>query len=149
MTNRFDSRKSLFVRQGCLLIAAVPVTALVMVMVWFFIGGGVWRGEVRVVRAELLSPDSLTLFAHSCDGHAQLSLLRETDVDVQVKAVGFVTPFRDGPECQDVDVHNTLILQEPLGNRVIVDKRTGQTVPVSIVNPSSDPQPSGGGSAER
>ena len=101
-------------------------------------GGGTWRGEVSVVRAELRSPpglklsralarDRLALIVDSCNGDPEVSLLRETDVDVQVKVVASSTPLRGGKDCRDVV---EVQLQEPLGGRVVVDKHTGQSVTV-------------------
>ncbi len=100
-------------------------------LVWLLPGGGVWRSEVRVVKAELRSPDRLALIVGSCNGNPEVSLLRETDVDVQVKVRASSTPFRGGMDCLDlVEVR----LQEPLGGRVVVDKHTGQSVSVTTVN---------------
>ncbi|MEA1958431.1 MAG: hypothetical protein U9N44_01990, partial [Chloroflexota bacterium] len=51
---------------------------------WQILGDGVWRAEVRVVYAELRSPDRLALSVASCNGNPEVSMLLETDVDVQV-----------------------------------------------------------------
>lgn len=78
----------------------------------------------------LASPRRLVLYVDSCQGGPEVSLLRETEVDVQIKVIASSTPFGGGPECLDpVEVQ----LQEPLGGRVVVDKHTGQSVRVSIV----------------
>ena len=114
-------------------IVSVVVTAVVVFvacfMVWHNLGGGAWRGEVRVIRAHLLDPDRpdrLTLGVASCNGAPRASF-RKTDVDVQVKVIAFSTPFRGGDDCMDaVDVY----LQEPLGDRVVIDTHTGQVVSV-------------------
>ena len=104
---------------------------LAAVLVWQFFGGGVWRSEVSVVGAELRSPTGLRLVVSSCNGDPEVSLLRETDVDVQVKVVASSTPLTGGGDCQDlIEVQ----LQEPLGDRVVIDKHTGQSVEVSVVN---------------
>ncbi len=106
----------------------------VSVAVWVWVGGGIWRGEVRVFEARLLSPDRLALAVGSCNGDPEVTLLRETAVDVQVKVVASSTPLRGGKDCQDiVEVQ----LQEPLGDRILVDKHTGRSVPVSRVGSSS------------
>lgn len=133
MTNTSVPRRLLSVRLGLLLIVVVLVTAYGMLWVWMNLGGGVWRGEVGVRRAELVSPNRLALIVHSCNGNPVVSLLRETDVDVLVKVVGSSTPLLGGQECLDI---LEVELQQPLGNRIVVDKHTGQTVPVSIVNSS-------------
>jgi len=53
--------------------------------------------------------------------------LKETDVDVQVRVIAYSTPFHGGDDCRD---SVTAYLREPLGNRVVVDKHTGQRVSV-------------------
>ena len=79
------------------------------------------------MEAELRSPDRLTLIVASCNKDPEVSLLRETDVDVQVRVTAFFTPSLSVQECQDaVDLQ----LQEPLGDRVLVDDHTGQIVAV-------------------
>jgi hypothetical protein len=98
---------------------------------WLVLGGGTWRSEVSVVEAELRSPDRLDLHVDSCNGDPEVSRLRETDVDVQVKVVASSTPLRGGEDCLDVV---EVQLQEPLGDRVVVDMHSGQSVSVSKVN---------------
>ena len=116
------------------LIVAVVATGLAVVVAGLFLliglGGYTWRHEVSVVDAESLSPYSLRLSVASCHKNPELSMLRETDVDVQVKVVADSHPFLQGRnDCQDsVEVK----LQEPLGRRVVVDKRTGRVVSVRI-----------------
>ena len=141
MTNNSGSRGFLSVRLlGCLIVAVV-VSGLAFPAAWLFLGGGIWRGEVNVVGAELRSPpglklsralvqDRLVLIVDSCNGDPKVSLLRETDADVQVKVVASSTPLRGGKDCLDVV---EVQLQEPLGGRVVVDKHTGQPVTVITV----------------
>lgn len=95
---------------------------------WSFLRGFEWRSGVRVTLAELRSPDRFVLNVASCNGDPEVVLLRETDVDVQVKVVSSRFPFSGGGnDCADgVEVQ----LQQPLGDRTLVDKHTGQ--PVSI-----------------
>ena len=93
MTNNSGSRGFLSVRLlGCLIVAVV-VSGLAFPVAWLFLGGGIWRGEVNVVGAELRSPDRLALIVASCNGDPEVSLLRETDADVQVKVVASSTPL--------------------------------------------------------
>ena len=74
-------------------------------------------------------PDRLTLGVASCNGAPRASF-RETDVDVQVKVIAFFSSFHGGDDCMDgVDV----CLRMPLGDRVVIDKHTGQEVSVSVV----------------
>ena len=134
MPNSSASRRFLSGRLG-LLIVAVAVSGLLLFAALLSFGLGVYtlRSEVRVVEGFLWYPDILTLTTPTCHKAPGVSLLRETDVDVQVKVVASSHPFlRGGDDCQDaVEVK----LQEPLGDRVVVDKHTEQSVSVSTINP--------------
>ena len=126
-------RGFLSVRLGTTIVAVVITGLLVFVacfLVWHHLGGGAWRSEVSVKSALLISPDRLELIVASCHGAPRVSL-EETDVDVQVKVISFSTPLRGGMDCLDtVQGH----LREPLGDRIVVDKHTGQSVTVRIVD---------------
>ena len=101
-------------------------------------GGYTWRSEVSVLKAELRSPDRLTLIVASCNKDPEMSLLRETDVDIQVKVIADSHPFLlGGGDCVDIVEAQ---LQQPLGDRVLVDDHTGQLVIVSKLRaPESSP----------
>ena len=62
-------------------------------------------------------------------------MLRETDVDVQVKVTAPFRPFRlSAPEClPSVEIQ----LQEPLGDRGVIDIHSGQTVSLTTATPFS------------
>ena len=113
------------------LVVAVMVSgSLVFVaclVSWFVLGGGVWRSEVSVVGAELHSPDKLVLDVASCNGAPEVTLL-ETGADVKVKAIAFATPFRSSGDC--LGAVGPLQLKEPLGDRAVIDERTGQSLSV-------------------
>ena len=94
-------------------------------LAWFHLGGGAWRSAVGVVDAELRSPDGLVLIIASCNGGPGVTLL-ETDIDVQVKAVAYSTPLHGGDDC--LDFVGPRKLQEPLGNRAVIDTHTGRIV---------------------
>jgi len=135
MTNKSGLRRFLSGRPKhikilvALLVFAV-VLGVTVFAAWHLLGGGIWRGEVSVFNAELRSPDRLVLYVSSCQGDPEVTLLHETDVDVQVKVVSSSTPLKGGLACLDsVEVQ----LQEPLGNRVVIDKHNGQSVNVSAV----------------
>ena len=133
MTSSYGTRGLLTGRLGPLIIAVVITGLLVFVacfMVWHHLGGGAWRSEVSVKSASLLSPDRLELIVASCHGAPQVSL-EETDVDVQVKVISFSTPLRGGMDCLDIVQGH---LREPLRDRIVVDKHTGQSVTVRIVD---------------
>jgi len=124
-------------RSGRHLVAAfavgLVVGALVMIAVWLIFGGGVWRSEVAVHGAELRSTDRLALVVGSCNGAPEVTFLRETDDDVQVGVVASSTPLLGGDDCQDL---LEVQLQEPLGDRAVIDKRSGQSVSVTTIDSS-------------
>ena len=84
---------------------------------------------MTVDEAYLISPNTLELIVGSCNSSPKVSRLVESDADVQIKAV--VTPPRlialSGNDCQDVV---EVQLAGPLGDRVIIDRHTGQNVRV-------------------
>ena len=131
MTNSSSLKRLLPGRPGRLTIAVallgfVVVLGFAVFAAWLLHDDDLRRRERSVVKAELRSPDRLVLIVHSCNGDPEVTLLQETDVDVRVKVVASST--RD--ECLDpIEVQ----LQEPLGDRVVIDKHTGQSVSVSRV----------------
>lgn len=133
MTNISGSRGFLSGRLGRLTVAVLVFGLTVIAALfaaWLLLGNGVWRSEVRVVAAELRSPDRLALSVDSCNGNPEVSLLRETDVAVWVKVIASSTPLKGGNDCGDiVEVQ----LQEPLGDRIVIDMYKGQSVNVSVV----------------
>ena len=143
MTYGWGSRYSLLTHPGHL-ICTVMVTGLVVFAASFCVlysfGGGGWRGAVTVDGATYLYPYGLSLGVGSCLGSPEVSLLRETDVDVQIKVIAFSTPFHGGRSCRDGVV---VRLQEPLGDRIVVDGHTGQRVNIREVRPSSARPPPG------
>jgi hypothetical protein len=132
MTNSSGIRGFLFGRPRRLTVAVLLLVLTVFVAVfaaWLLLGDGVWRSEVSVVEAELRSPDRLVLYVSSCQGDPEVSLLQETDIDVQVKVVASSTPLKGGGDCLDsIEVQ----LQEPLGDRILIDMHKGQLVNVSV-----------------
>ncbi len=122
-TNRSNRRGRLYI--------AVAAIGLLVFMVWLFFfigydGGYTWgRNEISVLSARLNAPDRLVLNVNSCNRNPEVSLLRETDVDVQIKVVADAPPPYGGPECDDIV---EIQLEEPLGNRDVIDKHTGEVV---------------------
>ena len=140
MSNRSGSRGFVSRRLGLLAVAVGLVALLAFVAVpWFCRGVGAWPSEVRVISASLHSPDRLVLYVDSCHGSPEVSLLQETDVEVQVKIVAWVTPLLGGLDCADGVQFQ---LQEPLEDRVVVDKHAGETVSVSTDSLYPDARPS-------
>ena len=134
MTNSSGSRSHRSTRL-VLPIVFVVVIGLLGFVVWLFIGlgGYTWRSEVSVLNAELRSPDRLALIVGTCQKDPEVTLLRETDVDVQVKVVASSHPFlRGGLDCQDIIEAQ---LQTPLRNRIVIDNHTQRVVKVRAVVP--------------
>ena len=130
MTNSSGSRGFLSGRVGPIIVAVV-VTALVVFVacfwVWLNLGGGAWYSEVSVYEATFRSPDKLGLTVNSCNESPRVALFEETDDAVHVKVVAFSTPFHGGMDCLDgIEVQ----LGKPLGDRVVIDRHTGQIVNV-------------------
>ena len=137
MTNTSGSKGFLSGRLKLLIVATVAVIGLLAFAVWLILGlnGYTWRGEVSVESASLRSPDRLTLVIDPCNKNPEVSLLRETDVDVQVKVTvdSHLFPL-GGSDCGGDTVE--VQLREPLGDRVVVDKHTGQRVSVRAFRPT-------------
>lgn len=97
------------------------------------------RQEVRVREAWLESPDTLVLSADTCNEDPEVSVLQETDAEVQVLMRADAFPFRQSyPDCVEAI---TVQLQAPLGDRVVVDQHTGREVSVT---PVATPTPATG-----
>ncbi len=126
-----------------LLVLAV-VIGLPVFAIWLFLfignGGITWRHAVRVTGATLYYPYELSLTVDSCRKNPDISLLHETDDQVLVKIVADSHPFlQGGLDCGDGVI---VRLQQPLSDRVVVDKHTGQAVRIRQVEPSrSQPAP--------
>lgn len=116
----------------------VPAIALGLAVLvgWMLFVGVTWRGPVRVVAAESRQPDRLMLIVNSCQANPELSLLRESGQEVEVEVIATKT-FRlrgGGNDCQDlVEVQ----LQEPLGDRIVVDLHSGKAVSVTKIEAPS------------
>ena len=139
MTNISGSKRLLSGRLGLVIVAAVVVIGLMAFAVWLLLGFGVYtmRGEVSVFGGAFLYPDRLVFGTGGpCQGDQEVVLLRETDVDVQVKVVASSRPFfQGGPDCGGGIVE--IQLSEPLGDRVVVDMHTGKIVSVESRVPFS------------
>ena len=137
MTNTSRLKGILSGRSKLLIVATVVVVGLAALAVWLLLpfGNGRFtsRHEVSVKGAELLSPDRLVLEVNTntCKRNPEAYLLRETDVDVQVKVVVDPDPFPlGGPQCLEAPI---VKLQEPLGDRIVIDAHTGRVVSVTTV----------------
>ena len=140
MTDRSGPRGFLSGHRGPIIVAVLVTGLLVFVtcfMIWYQFGGGAWRSGVSVSEAKLGAPDTLILTVASCHGAPRVSSLQETDVDVQVKVIAFSTPLHGGLDCQEfVNAY----LEEPLGDRFVVDSHTGEIVSDAL-QPFTDVQP--------
>ena len=114
-----------------MVVVVVIALPLVFVSGWC-LGGGIWRGEVRVMEVRLSSSNWLELVVASCNGEPAVTMLRETDRDVHVKVTASSTPLRGGGDCVDIV---GVRLKEPLGDRTVIDRHTGLEVTVIRVNP--------------
>ncbi|MBN4064844.1 hypothetical protein JYU04_03820 [Dehalococcoides mccartyi] len=120
-------------------MAALVFTVLLVMFLAFvaarsgavpFLQNFTWRGEVRIMQAQLRSPDTLILNVSSCNADPEVVSLRETDTDVQVKVIASSWPFRGGGnDCGDIV---ELSLQKPLGDRVLIDEHNNQPVRVNV-----------------
>lgn len=123
------------------MIIAVSVTGLLVFvacfMVWYNLGGGAWRSGVSVSDAKLAAPHTLILTVDSCLGAPRVAQLQETEVDVQVKVIAFSTPMHGGADCQELV---KAYLEEPLGDRMVVDMHSGRIVRDGL-HPFADAQP--------
>ena len=111
-----------------LLVAALVGGLLVFIacfLVWDRFGGGAWRGQVGVTDAMLHAPYSISFSVASCNGYPRVQMV-ESDTEVRVKAVAYSTPLRGGEDC--ADSYGPTPLQEPLGNRNVVEMHTGRVV---------------------
>ena len=126
MTSSSDSRRLKLGRPGPVGVSVAVAALLVFVasfMVWHHLGDA-WR-EVDVVEARLISPKRLELLIATCSA-PEVSLW-ESDVDIQVKAMSASPPSRGDVSCGGTVEFE---LQNPLGDRVIIDEHTGQVVKV-------------------
>ena len=127
MARSSDSRRFLSGRIWPLVVAVLMTGLLVFIaclMVWYHLGGGAWRSGVSIRDVKLAAPDTVILAVESCHGSPRVAMSHETDVDVLVKIVSFSTPVHGGLDCLDsVNVY----LEEPLGDRSVVDMHSGET----------------------
>ncbi len=127
VTESSDGRKPRTRRAVLLVLVGLALVAA-LVVGWRILPGLTVRGEVSVVEAELRDDSLLVLSLDSCNGDPDVSVLEENDDQVRVEAVASSTPFGGGDDCLDVV---EVRLQQPLGNRVVVDAHSGDEVSVS------------------
>ena len=134
MIAKFGLRGLLAGRPGRQVFAAAFVTALLVVAaciyVWIDLGGGAMYGPANVKAAESHPSNRLRLILDSCYEFIRTPRLELTPGgEVKVEVVAFSTyPRKVG--CRDyVDVHT----RNPLGDRMVIDGHTGQSVSVRTV----------------
>lgn len=141
MTLGWGSEYSLFTHL-LRMTGVVAVTGLVVFVAcfcaWQNVAGGAWRGAVTVNGANYgfapENPLELGLNVNSCHAGPEVSQLRETDREVEVKVIAFTRPFHGRLDCTE---GTGVRLKDPLGNRIVVDGHTGQRVGVSRPVPFS------------
>jgi hypothetical protein len=134
MNDNPDSRGLLSGRLRWAIVAVIVVGFLLFAAgsslngSWPILRGLTLRTTVDLIEAEARPLGTLRVGVASCNADPEVVLLRETDVDVQIKVVSSKWPFRGGAEdCADgVGIQ----LEQPLGDRVVIDKHTGQSVNV-------------------
>ncbi len=132
MTSKSGSRG--FTRAS--VVMAIAVFALMLIVVVAALSGSFsllhsvsFRGGVDVMQAEMLSADRFRVNVNSCNADPEVTLLRESDLEVQIKVVSSKWPFRGGgDDCGDVI---EVQLEEPLRDRVLIDKHSDREVDVS------------------
>lgn len=83
------------------------------------------RGPVRLTTALAVGPAELELEVPSCNGHAEVTELRESDAEVVVEVTS--TTYREGDDCLD---SIRVTLEQPLGDRRLVDATSGDEIAV-------------------
>jgi hypothetical protein len=120
-------------RRVALAIIVPLVLVIALVVGWRIIQGLTVRNAVDIVEAELRDDGSLVLEVASCNGDPAASVLEQNDQQVRVEVVASTTPYRGGQDCLDVV---EIALQEPLGERALVDAHTDDEV--SVRRPGAD-----------
>ncbi len=116
-----------------LLIAMAVLLGLLLVfLTGWCLGGGVWRGEVSVMEVRVDGSNWIELTVAGGNGDPVAEVTRATDAEVWVKVVASSTPLKGGGDCVDIV---GVRLHEPPGDRVVVDKHTGEPVVVIKVEP--------------
>lgn len=115
-----------------LMVIAVVLGLLLVFVAGWCLGGGVWRGEVNVMEVRVDDSNWIELTVASSNGDPVASVTRTTDPEVWVKVVASSTPLKGGGDCQDIV---GVRLHESLGDRVVVDKHTGEPVVVIKIEP--------------
>ena len=99
------------------------------------------RQDTSVKYGWMRSPDTLVVNAGTCKMNPEVSFLEETDVAVRIMMRTDFYPFRQSfQECLTAKI---VQLQEPLGDRVVLDMHTGRVVsvtPVAGASPASSQQ---------
>ena len=99
------------------------------------------RQDTSVKYGWMRSPDTLVVNAGTCKMNPEVSFLEETDVAVRIMMRTDFYPFRQSfQECLTAKI---VQLQEPLGDRVVMDMHTGRVVsvtPVAGASPASSQQ---------
>lgn len=131
MTTPIDSRQSH--RRVGLTIVGSLVVLIVLVVGWSIVSGLTVRNAVDIVEAEIRVDGSLVIVVDSCNGDPAAAVIKEDGQQVQVEVVASSTAFGGGDDCLDaVEV----ALQEPLGERSLIDAHTGDQV--EILRPGAD-----------
>lgn len=99
--------------------------------------GGTHRGPVSLAQAWLMSPATLQLETPSCHGSPKVVRVEEDDESVRVEVVTTIVVAGVVPACADLV---TVRLEEPLGDRQLIDITSGTEVEVRRFGPSPTPE---------
>lgn len=117
-------------RRAPRLARVVPVGGLAAVLVMALAGcPATVRKPVEFSHVTLTDDRTLEMSVDSCNGNPEVTELEQTETEVRLEVTSTVPgPGQPGNDCMDgIEV----TLDAPLGDRVLVDARTGDAVEVS------------------
>lgn len=112
-------------RRGRAAIIAIVLLAIAIVV---FLVRGEYVARTRIVEANALSDTEIRLSIDSCNGNPSVSEINQDVEDVVRIAVRSTQFIWGGGDCLD---QLTFELDEPLGDRRLVDVETGDVVDVT------------------
>ncbi len=95
------------------------------------------RGPVSLAGGQVtqIGPQELDINVPSCNGDPELDELVEDDREVRIRIVTTLVVSGARDSCAD---SLAVTLQEPLGDRAVIDAESGETLPVVELDPDPD-----------
>lgn len=95
------------------------------------------RGPVSLAGGQVshVGPQELVFDVPSCHGDPEVDELAETDDEVRIRIVTTMVTTGEGDACADI---LEVALEEPLGNRDVIDTESGERL--SVVERNADPE---------